>query len=653
MAISLPIEEVYAETNSLRYFSIVIAFISVLIFAFVIYLITLYLKKTINTVISETSKLTDAAIKGKLNTRGNSELVSNEFRPIIEGINNTLDAVINPMQVAADCVQRISKGDIPPQITDEYFGDFNTLKNNLNQCIESQNSLINEMNSVYKIQLAGDFEKMADETKFVGYYREIIKGFNEGMKMYINNILSALEVITSYSEGNFTPLLKALPGKQIILTDMVTRLRNNLLAVVNATSEFIQHSQNGEIDKIKFNDSNFKGDYKKIINGLNQSALAILNPFTEILKILEKIAIGDLSEKLEGSYQGSFNQLKMAMNNVIVAERAIIEKTTFISKGDLTIELRKRSENDELMLAMNNMVKSVAETISEFKSAVTNIAKASAQMNSTAQLISAGASEQAASSEEVSSSVEQMLSTIEQNSENSKVTERIAIKASTDIIEGNKAVSKTVISMKNIAEKIAIINEIARKTDLLAINAAIEAARAGEHGRGFAVVASEVRKLAERSQAAAKEIDEVSKSSVRIAEESGDSLDRIVPEIQKTARLIQEISAASLEQNSGANQINNAIQTLNQITQQNAASAEEMASSSEELSSQAEVLLETISYFKVDYDASSVAILNKEAKQTTRNPIVKKKDISEINKKHTGIMLEMNQDVTDKDYEHF
>jgi methyl-accepting chemotaxis protein len=223
---------------------------------------------------------------------------------------------------------------------------------------------------------------------------------------------------------------------------------------------------------------------------------------------------------------------------------------------------------------------------------------ASDQMQAVAQQISQGSNEQASSTEQISASMEEMASNIKQNSENAKQTELISVQASKDITEGNKAVSITVNAMKEIAEKISIVGQIAEKTDLLAINAAIEAARAGEQGKGFAVVASEVRKLAENSQAAAKQIDELSKSSVKVANESGALLVQIVPNIQKTAQLVQEISAASAEQNSGASQVNNAIMQLNQVTQQNASASEEMSASAEQLASQAEHLKELISFYK-------------------------------------------------------
>ena len=272
-----------------------------------------------------------------------------------------------------------------------------------------------------------------------------------------------------------------------------------------------------------------------------------------------------------------------------------------VAAGDLTqrIDLDRKDELGQLAKEMNGMVEKLKDIVVTVKAASDNVAVGSQQMSSTAEEISQGATEQAASAEEVSSSMEEMVSNIKQNADNAQQTEKIALKTAEDAQDGGRAVSETVAAMKQIAGKISIIEEIARQTNLLALNAAIEAARAGEHGKGFAVVASEVRKLAERSQVAAREISTLSTSSVEVAEKAGEMLGRIVPDIQRTAELVSEINAASNEQNTGSDQINKAIQQLDQVIQQNASGTEEIASTSEELASQAQQLQETISFFNV------------------------------------------------------
>lgn len=272
-----------------------------------------------------------------------------------------------------------------------------------------------------------------------------------------------------------------------------------------------------------------------------------------------------------------------------------------VAAGDLTqkIDLDQKDEIGQLATALNEMVAKLSSIVNEVMNAADNVASGSQELSSTAQQMSQGATEQAASAEEISSSMEEMASSIRQNTDNAMQTEKISMKSSTDAKEGGKAVVETVSAMKEIATKISIIEEIARQTNLLALNAAIEAARAGEHGKGFAVVASEVRKLAERSQSAAGEISSLSTRSVAIAEQAGEMLTKMVPDIQKTAELVQEITASSKEQDTGAEQINKAIQQLDQVIQQNASASEEMASTSEELSSQAEQLQQSISFFDI------------------------------------------------------
>ena len=312
-----------------------------------------------------------------------------------------------------------------------------------------------------------------------------------------------------------------------------------------------------------------------------------------------------------------------------------LEATKRVSEGDLTINVEAKSNDEvgQLMAAVKVMVTKLATVMDEVKASAENVASGSQQLSSTSEQMSQGATEQASAAEEASSSTEEMVSNIKQNADNAHQTEGIATRSAQDARTGGDSVQQTVEAMKNIAGKISIIEEIARQTNLLALNAAIEAARAGEHGKGFAVVASEVRKLAERSQAAAGEINQLAGSSVEIAVKAGEMLTRLVPDIQKTAELVQEISSASAEQSTGAAQINKAIQQLDQVIQQNASAAEEMSATSEELAAQAEQLKNTIAFFKLNSNGQThtshashirVTHMGAEPKPAAKNPPAKK-----------------------------
>jgi len=333
-----------------------------------------------------------------------------------------------------------------------------------------------------------------------------------------------------------------------------------------------------------------------------------------------------------------------------------------MAEGDFTgrLDIDQKDEIGVLARALNDMVARLRGIVADVRSATDNVASGSEELSASSESLSQGATEQAAAIEEVSSSVEEMAANIKQNADNAQQTERIALQAAKDAQEGGVAVGQAVVAMKNIAEKISIIEEIARQTNLLALNAAIEAARAGEHGKGFAVVAAEVRKLAERSGNAAGEISELSSSTVSVSEKAGEMLMKLVPDIERTAELVQEIAAATGEQNSGAEQINKAIQQLDQVIQQNASASEEMASTSEELSSQAQQLQQTMSFFRVE--GGSGIVRPRKPRALPAGPTAKAQGRPASSpapsapanpKKGSGIELDLSPDSDDGDFEKF
>lgn len=341
-------------------------------------------------------------------------------------------------------------------------------------------------------------------------------------------------------------------------------------------------------------------------------ASALQNMVETLRDISSKVGLisrGDLTVELK--LRSDKDDLIKSLQTMIKAFNDIAVKANLVAKGDLTVELEMRSDKDELIRSLQEMVLAVSNVVEQVQSSADNIASASEQMSSTSQELAQGANESASSVEQVSSTMEQMSSNIEQNSQNATHTEKISITAYDGMKEMVNQSAQSVEANRIIAEKIKIINDIAFQTNILALNAAVEAARAGEQGRGFAVVAAEVRKLAERSKLAADEIITLSGKSLVLSEGVGKKINDIMPDIEKTTRMVQEISAASSEQNRGATQISSAIQQLNSVTQQNASASEELSTSAEELASQTEQLKDLISFFKVEGSNNSVSQIKK------------------------------------------
>jgi len=551
----------------------------------------------------EIMRLVDASREGRLTERGRAEQFDGVYRDMVQGVNEMLDAILLPIGEGNRILAQISNGKIDELIAQTYKGDHEKMKQAVNNVGTVIQGLQKELVRLTEASKEGQLSERGKPDQFKGAYADIVRGVNTMLDAILLPIGEGNRILAQISNGKIDELIaQTYKGDHEKMKQAVNNVAVVLQALQKELARLTDASNAGQLSERGQQDQ-FRGAYGEIIRGVNSILDAVISPLNFTASQIDRISKGDIPSQITDTYHGDFNTIKNNLNMLIVAMNDITRAAEEIANGNLTVTIRSRSPQDKLMEALSSMVTGLTRIVSDVRTIASEVASASGAISATSIEVSKGASAQAASAEEASSSMEEMVSNIKQNADNAQQTDKIANKSATDAQESGKSVLEAVAAMREIASKISIIEEIARQTNLLALNAAIEAARAGEHGKGFAVVAAEVRKLAERSQKAAGEINQLSGTTLKVSEKAGEMLQKLVPDIQKTAELVQEISAASKEQDTGAEQINTALQQLEKVIQANASAAEEMASTTEELTSQSDQLVGALAFFKTGDDS--------------------------------------------------
>jgi methyl-accepting chemotaxis protein len=579
----------------------------------------------IKQLVADTKMLSQAAVEGKLATRADASQHQGDFRKVVEGVNATLDSVINPLNVAANYVERISKGDIPNKITDTYNGDFNTIKNNLNSCIDAVNSLVSEASNLEKAALEGRLSTRADASKYQGDFRKVVEGVNNCLDAVIGPLNVAAKYVDDISKGNIpTKINDSYNGDFNTIKNNLNQCIDAVNALVADAAMLADAAKKGLLST-RADVAKHQGDFRKVIEGVNNTLDDVIGPLNIAADCVDSISRGDIPANITDTYHGDFNTLKNNLNTCIDAVNMLVSDANMLAEAASDGRIQTRADATQhqgdfrkIVEGVNATLETIVAPIIAVKEAVETINTAAGEISSGNNDLSQRTEQQASTLEETAASMEELASTVKNNAENAKQANQLALTASSVAVKGGEVVAEVVATMsaintsaKKIEDIISVIDGIAFQTNILALNAAVEAARAGEQGRGFAVVAGEVRNLAQRSASAAKEIKDLITDSVtktaegtKQVENAGNTMDEVVTSVKRVADIISEIAAASLEQSQGIAQVNGAVTTLDEATQQNAALVEQAAAAAESLVEQANSLTDVVGVFKLDNTTS-------------------------------------------------